>query len=334
MTSPSPSIANGEPAALDLVLRLQSRRAEAEDILSFELVDPAGAPLPPFEAGSHLLVECAPGVVRSYSLCNSPAERHRYLIGVLREPQSRGGSAIVHAQWRAGQTLRVSRPRNQFALSPDPGRVLLLAGGIGVTPLLSMAHQLTAQGRAFELHYCTRTAARTAFAERIRASGFAASVTIHHDDGPPDQAFDAARVIGLAASDDHLYACGPAGFLGHVMGTAKGLGWPAAQLHQEVFQAEAPLAVAGDTSFELVVSNRGVSVQVPAGQTALEVLRAAGIDVMSSCEQGICGACLLGVVEGHPDHRDHYLTEADRARNDCFTPCCSRSLTPRLVVEL
>jgi vanillate O-demethylase ferredoxin subunit len=334
MTSLSPSIAAGEPAVLDLVLSLQSRREEAQDIVSFELMNPAGAPLPPFEAGSHLLVECAPGVVRSYSLCNPPVERHRYVLAVLREPESRGGSNAVHGQWRVGQTVRVSRPRNHFPLVADRGRVLLLAGGIGITPLLAMAEQLAAQGRPFELHYCTRSTARTAFAERIRSSAFAASVTFHHDDGPAGQTFDAVRVIGAAAAGDHLYACGPSGFLSHVMGTAQRLGWPAAQLHQEVFQAEVPLAVAGDTAFELVIANRGVSVQVPVGQTALEALRAAGIDVMSSCEQGVCGACLLGVTEGRPDHRDQYLTDGDRARNDCFTPCCSRSLTQRLVIEV
>lgn len=325
--------------ALDLVLRLHARREEAPGIASFELIDPAGHPLPPFEAGSHLLVECAPGVVRSYSLCNAPDERQRYRIAVLREADSRGGSAAVHDGWTVGRTVRVSRPRNHFALHaeslrPDGGRVLLLAGGIGITPLLAMAARLHACGRRFELHYCTRSAQRAAFVDALRSAPFAASVQLHHDDGPADQAFRADTVIGSPASGDHLYACGPAGFLSHVASTAERLGWPDAQRHQEVFKAEAAVAVAGDGPFEIEVANRGIVVVVQSDETALEALHRIGIEIMSSCEQGVCGTCLTAVVDGRPDHRDQYLTAADRARNDCFTPCCSRSLGGRLVVEV
>ncbi|MBO9641632.1 MAG: oxidoreductase [Pseudacidovorax sp.] len=329
---PGPA-SDGAAAALSLALRLQARSDEAEGIVSLTLVDAAGAPLPPFTPGSHLLVECAPGVVRAYSLCNAPSDRHRYLLGVLREPASRGGSAAVHDDWAVGRTVRVSLPRNHFALSEGPGRVLLLGGGIGITPLLAMAEHLHAQGRPFALHYCTRTAARTAFAERLRQAPFSGSVHLHHDDGPAAAAFDAARILGKRGPQDHLYACGPAGFLGHVMEIAMQQGWPASQLHQEVFQASVE-ASPGDQPFEIVVANRDITVLVPAGETALHALARAGIDVMFSCEQGVCGACVTGVVEGEPDHRDQYLTDADRARNDCFTPCCSRSRTPRLVIEL
>lgn len=334
MSNPAPNAPTGDAVVLELALRLKARHEEAQGIASFELIDPAGAPLPPFEPGGHLLVECAPGVVRSYSLCNPPSERSRYLIGVLREPESRGGSAAVHERWQVSQTVRVSRPRNHFPLVAGSGRTLLLAGGIGITPLLAMAEQLSAEGRRFELHYSTRSAARTAFVDRLKQAPFAASTQIHHDDGPTEQAFDAARAIGAPGPGDHLYACGPAGYLAHVMRAAERLGWPADQLHQEVFKASGDLAVAGDAQFELVVANRGVTVIVPADQTALQALALAGIDVMSACAQGVCGTCLTGVVEGRPEHRDQYLTEADRLRNDCFTPCCSRSLTPRLVIEI
>lgn len=334
MSTPTPSLASGPSNVLDLTLRLKSRHDEAQGIVALELIDPAGATLPPFEAGSHLLVECAPGVVRSYSLCNAPSQRSAYLIGVLRDPQSRGGSAAVHERWQIGQTVRVSRPRNHFPLADGDGRVLLLAGGIGITPMLSMAEHLSGQGRPFELHYGTRTAAHAAFVERLRCAPFADSVHIHHDDGPPEQAFDAARVIGMPGAGDHLYACGPVGYLAHVMQTAESLGWPARQLHQEFFQASGELVVAGDEPFEIVVANQGVTVQVSAGETALQALTRAGVNVMWSCEQGVCGSCVTAVVEGRPEHRDQYLTEADRARNDCFMPCCSRSLTPRLVIEV
>ena len=339
MTDTSESAALRDAASLDLVLRLRRRRSEALDVESFELIDPAGRPLPPFEAGSHLLVECTRGIVRSYSLCNSPTERHRYQIAVLREPASRGGSAAMHADWQVGSTIRTSSPRNHFPLAaastaPDGGRVLLLAGGIGITPLLAMAEELQRQARPFELHYCSRTAERTAFADRLRTAPYADAVHIHHDDGPAAQRFDAEAAIGRAGLQDHLYVCGPAGFIDHVHAVAAALGWPDAQRHHELFGAQTELHVAGDQPFEIVVANRGVSVVVAAGETALAALRRAGIDVLSSCDEGVCGTCLTGVVEGVPDHRDQYLTEADRARNDCFTPCCSRACSGRLVIEV
>ena len=339
MTQNTEPAALRDAASLDLVLRLRRRRSEALDVESFELIDPAGRPLPPFEAGSHLLVECTRGIVRSYSLCNSPTERHRYQIAVLREPASRGGSAAMHADWQVGSTIRTSSPRNHFPLAPasiasDGGRVLLLAGGIGITPLLAMAEELQRQARPFELHYCSRTAERTAFADRLRTAPYADAVHIHHDDGPAAQRFDAEAAIGRAGLQDHLYVCGPAGFIDHVHAVAAALGWPDAQRHHELFGAQTELHVAGDQPFEIVVANRGVSVVVAAGETALAALRRAGIDVLSSCDEGVCGTCLTGVVEGVPDHRDQYLTEADRARNDCFTPCCSRACSGRLVIEV
>ena len=339
LTSSSEPAAARDPASLDLVLRLRHRRREALDVESFELIDPAGRPLPPFEAGSHLLVECTRGIVRSYSLCNSPAERHRYQIAVLREAASRGGSAAVHADWQVGCTVRTSSPRNHFPLAaastaPDGGRVLLLAGGIGITPLLAMAEELQRRARPFELHYCTRSAERAAFIDRLRAAPYAGAVLLHHDDGPPAQRFDAAAALGPAGPHDHLYVCGPAGFIDHVHAAATALGWPDAQRHHELFGALTELHVAGDQPFEIVVANRGLSVMVGAGETALAALRRAGIDVLSSCDEGVCGTCLTGVVEGMPDHRDQYLTEADRARNDCFTPCCSRARGGRLVIEV
>lgn len=326
------------PAALDLSLRVQARRQEADDILSFELVDPAGGPLPPFEPGSHVLVDCGAGVVRAYSLCNAPSQRQHYRIAVLRESASRGGSTAVH-RWQTGRMVRLSSPRNHFALAPqslcpEQGRVLLLAGGIGITPLLAMAEHLHALGRPFELHYCTRSAERTAFAAHLHAAPYARSVVIHHDDAGPDQMFDAERVIGRPADGDHLYACGPQGFLAHVMATARQQAWADAQLHQELFKSDAqPASACGDRPFDIEVANRGIVVTVQAGETALEALRRAGVDVLSACGEGICGTCLTPVLAGRPDHRDQFLMPEDQARNDCFAPCCSRALDARLVIE-
>lgn len=316
----------------ELKLRVARRVDEALDVCSFELVAEDGSTLPPFSAGSHIDVHVAPGLVRQYSLSNDPAERDRYRIAVLREPASRGGSAGMHDRIQAGDVLRVSGPRNHFALAEAP-RSLLLAGGIGVTPIMAMARALHAQGRSFELHYCGRSASRMAFRDELGSAGFAGSVFLHADDVPA-QKFDVERVLSQPAADTHLYVCGPNGFMDHVLDTAKRFGWPYANLHREYFAGVAATALATDGSFEVRVASTGLSCQVPAGRTVIEVLAAHGVEVPTSCEAGVCGTCLTRVLEGTPDHRDSFLTDSERAANDQFTPCCSRALSPLLVLDL
>ena len=315
----------------ELRVRVARRVEEADGVCSFELVPEDSGALPAFTAGAHIDVHVAPGLIRQYSLSNDPSERHRYRIAVLREPGSRGGSAAMHDSVQADDLLRVSAPRNHFALVDAP-RSLLLAGGIGVTPILAMARVLHAQGRSFEMHYCGRSARRMAFLEELASADFAGSVVLHADD-VPEQGFDAGRVLADPAGDKHLYVCGPNGFMDHVLDSARRLGWAEAQLHREYF-AGAATALATDGSFEVRVASTGLSCQVPAGKTVIEVLAAHGVEVPSSCEAGVCGTCLTRVLEGSPDHRDSFLTEAERAANDQFTPCCSRALSPLLVLDL
>ncbi len=319
----------------DLVLRVASCRREAEGVLSFEFVHPDGLPLPPFEPGAHLLVEAAPGMLRAYSLCNDPAERHRYVIAVLRSGESRGGSESMHQRMRPGYAIRVSRPRNEFALADGAKRSILLGGGIGITPLLAMAERLASQQADFSLHYCARDTARTAFAQRIAASRFAANTQLHHDDGPASQRFDVENVLGRADPETHVYVCGPTGFIVHAMSAAQRLGWSASQLHREYFappeSVEKPIP---DAAFDLVLSASGRRITVCAGQSAAQALQGAGVSLVMSCEQGICGTCVTTVLAGTPDHRDHYLTEHDRQRNDCFMPCCSRARSAELLIDL
>lgn len=319
----------------DLALRVAARHEEAQGIVSFELTHPEGLPLPPFEAGAHLLVEAAPGVTRAYSLCNDPAQRHRYLIGVLHDRGSRGGSAAMHQRLQPGMVVRTSKPRNEFALVAGARRSILLGGGIGITPLLAMAERLASLRADFALHYCTRDAARTAFAQRIAESRFAANTQLHHDDGPMPQRFDAGRVLAQPELGTHVYVCGPAGFIAHAMSTAQPLGWPASQLHREYFappeSAEEPIQ---DSAFDLVLASSGRRIAVRTGQSAAQALQDAGVPLVMSCEQGICGTCVTTVLDGAPDHRDHYLTEDDRQRNDCFMPCCSRALGAELLIDL
>lgn len=309
-----------------------SRNDEAQGICSFELAAADGSPLPPFSAGAHIDVHLPDGLVRQYSLCNHPAERHRYLIGVLNDPASRGGSRSLHEQVQAGHRLRISAPRNLFPLALGARRSLLFAGGIGITPLLCMAEQLACNGDDFELHYCARSSDRAAFVERLRAAPFADRLFVHFDE-QPETALDIAQVLGSPQGDVHLYVCGPGGFMQHVLDTAKQLGWQQANLHREYFAA-APVENSDDGSFSVQVGSTGQVFEVPADQSVVQVLERHGIEIAVSCEQGICGTCLTRVLQGTPEHRDLFLTEQEQALNDQFTPCCSRAKTPLLVLDL
>lgn len=313
-----------------LEVTIIGRTVEADGIISLELVDAAGKPLPAFEAGAHVDVHVAPGLIRQYSLCNDPSERHRYRLGVLLEAESRGGSAGMH-RFAIGDKVRISAPRNNFRLLEEAPRSILLAGGIGVTPLYAMAHRLQQLGRDFELHYCTRTRGRSAFLAELAAASFADRVHVHFDDGPAEQRFELDHVLARPTPGTHLYLCGPTGFMDFVTAGAKRLGWPDEQVHLEYFTAS--IDTAGD-SFTVVAQRSGLTLTVPADKTIADVLYAAGVDVPTSCEQGICGTCLTPVLEGIPDHRDLFLTDAEKAANKELTVCCSRSKTAVLVLDI
>lgn len=315
-----------------LRVRVQRKLAEADGICSFELVAADGGALPRFSPGAHVDVHVPGGPTRPYSLCNDPDETHRYLIAVLEDPASRGGSRAMHARVLEGDTLEIGAPRNHFALV-DGRRHLLMAGGIGVTPILSMAERLSAAGADFEFHYCTRSRARTAFLERIGRSRYADRTHLHFDDGDPAQRLDIPAVVGAPAPGTHLYVCGPKGFIQAVLDHARARSWPEGQVHFELFSGEVGPADA-DQPFEVELIRSGRVVLVPRGRSAAEALADAGVQLAVSCEQGICGTCLTRVVSGVPDHRDSYLTPAEHAANDCFTPCCSRARSPRLALDL
>ena len=320
-------------ATTSLQVRVARVAVEAEGIRSFELLPAGGATLPPFTAGAHVEVHVPGGAVRPYSLCNDPAETGRYRIAVLREAASRGGSAGMHERVAEGDVLTVGAPRNLFPLVPAAASHLLLAGGIGITPLLSMAQQLHREGAAFTLHYATRSSARTAFAAELKAAAYADRVRLHHDDGAAAQRLDLPALLAVPAAGQHLYVCGPKGFLDAVLNTARAAGWPEAQLHWEVFGA-LPLDAAGDRAFEVQIGVDGRIILVEPGTSVVHALAANGIVVPTSCEQGICGTCLTGVLDGEPDHRDQYLTPEEQAAGDQFLPCCSRARSARLVLAL
>jgi len=315
-----------------LQVRIARKAIEAADIAVLELAPLTTEPLPRFDAGAHIDVKLPRGLVRQYSLCNDPRETHRYVIGVLRDPSSRGGSAAVHDELAEGQVIGIGAPRNHFALVPAR-RTLLLAGGIGITPLLCMAERLAGTGDDFALHYCTRSAARTAFTRRLQAAPLAGHVHFHHDDGPAAQRLNLPAVLGPHLAGTHVYVCGPGGFIDAVRRTAREQGWPEAQIHFERFSAPAA-ETGGDQPFELHLARSRRTLTVPAGQTVVQALRAHGVVVQVSCEQGVCGTCLTRVLEGEPEHRDSYLTDEEKRGNDQFTPCCSRARGERLVLDL
>jgi vanillate O-demethylase ferredoxin subunit len=317
---------------MELQVKVIRKRQEAEGIASFELARIDGGPLPAFSAGSHIDVHVPGGLVRQYSLCNDGAGHSTYRIAVLRDAASRGGSAAMHEQLKEGDPLTISEPRNHFTLV-HAVRTILFAGGIGITPLLSMAQRLAAVGADFELHYCTRSASRTAFMQEIAASPFAGPVHYHFDDGLAGQKLDLPAIIGQYDAQTHLYTCGPTGFIDHVTGTAKAHGWPQAQVHVEYFAAAAQ-DTSGDRAFEVQIASSGKRVTVGAKQSVTQALAEAGIEVMTSCEQGVCGTCITRVLEGQCDHRDMYFTDEEKAKNDQFTPCCSRAKGPLLVLDL
>lgn len=316
-----------------LTARVARKQIEAQDICTFELVAADGGALPEFSAGSHIDVYLPQGFTRQYSLCNDPLERHRYVIGVLKDPGGRGGSRAMHDEVHEGDVLQVSYPRNHFRLAWDARRHLLLAGGIGITPILCMAHRLASAGEEFEMHYCSRSLTRTAFHERIVQSQFASSVVFHFDDADESQRLDLSALVAACDDGTHLYVCGPKGFMDWVLGSARAWGWPEHRLHYEFFACDA-VKSSSDAPFDVRLARAGMTVNVPAGLTVVQALAKAGVSIPISCEQGVCGTCQVSVLEGEPEHRDMCLTEAERAANDRFLPCCSRAKTPLLVLDL
>jgi len=310
-----------------LTLRLRRTYPVADGIVAFEFTHPLGLRLPSWTAGAHVDVFIAPGLVRQYSLCGDARDRRRYTIAVLRCRPSRGGSQAMHETLRQGSLVRIGMPRNQFALAPQARHSVLIAGGIGITPILAMADALAARGERFELHYACRSRAHAAFQERMAHLG-----EVHLYCKEDGRTLDLGALLATRQEGAHLYVCGPAGLTQAVLSEAERLGWPAECVHTERFSPADD--VARGRPFTLRLAGSGRLVEVPADRSALAALADAGIVIPSSCGQGLCGSCVTGVLEGEPDHRDHCLTPEARAANDCFTPCCSRARGAGLVLDL
>lgn len=315
-------------------LALQVARAEtlARDIRGFELRAPDGGELPAFTAGAHLRVLTPSGDQRHYSLCNDPVERTRYCIAVKREAAGRGGSRSLVDGVQPGDVLEVGAPENQFALDPRARSLLLVAGGIGLTPLMAMAHALRAEGtRRFRLVVLTRDAASTPFLDDLRGPDFAPHVTLHHDGGDPARSLDLWPLLEKPGSANglHVYCCGPKPLMEAVRDMTGH--WSSAAVHFESFGADtAPRPE--DTAFEVRLARRGLQLSVPPGRSLLQVLRANGVTLPSSCESGTCGSCRTGLLGGEADHRDLVLLDEEKATQ--VMPCVSRARTGPLVLDL
>jgi ferredoxin-NADP reductase len=316
-----------------LKLRVSSVAAETDDIKRYELVPATTKSLPPFSAGAHIDIITSNQMRRSYSLANSPSERHRYVIAVLREATGRGGSAWIHDNVKEGDELTVIEPLNNFELVEDASEHVLIAGGIGVTPILAMGHRLREIGAKARLHYCTRAAEKTAFRDEV-AKVFGADVFMYHDGGDPSKGVRLADIVKSQPAGAHLYVCGPTGLMEAAKKAAAH--WTEGTVHFEHFKPTEKLApAAGDQPFEIVLSRSKLRLIVPADKTILEVVRAAGINADSSCEAGICSTCETRLIAGRADHRDEILTAADKAANQKVMICVSRAQPGEtLVIDL
>lgn len=319
-----------------LEARVTAMRWEANDIVSVEL-RPATAEVqfPPFEAGSHINLNLPNGLSRSYSLCNDDSERQRYVVGVARDRKSRGGSAFVHEQLRVGDTLRIDPPRNNFKLDDAAPRSVLVAGGIGVTPMFSMLQRLVAQARSVEFIYSARSRQDAAFIEAIEALAreHAVPLTVHLDSergGPP-------YLHGLLEGKDadaHYYCCGPTPMLNAFEEACAQLGY--ANAHIERFAAVEVRSESPSTGFEVVCAKSKKTVPVPAGKSILDAVLDAGLSPDYSCMEGICGTCETAVVEcdGELEHLDSVLTKSERAAGKTIMICVSRCKGTRLVLDV
>jgi tetrachlorobenzoquinone reductase len=313
-------------------VRVKRITYEAENINSYELVAPRGGDLIPFAAGSHVDLLLSNGMIRSYSLVNDQSERHRYVVAVNKDPSSRGGSRFIHESIRVGDTITISYPKNNFLLEENANHSILIAGGIGITPLLSMIRRLEALGRAWQLYYAVRTRFSAAFLDELGAlrSNVHLNLHVNFDQEPSGQMLDLSKIISEAPADAHFYCCGPLPMLEAFEVATKDR--PANRVHVEYFKAkEKPAAEGG---FEVRLARSGRTIPVPPGKTILDALLDAGVSANYSCAEGVCGTCETRVIEGIPDHRDLFLSKEEQTANKTVMICCSGSKSSTLVLDL
>ncbi|MEJ8812934.1 PDR/VanB family oxidoreductase [Variovorax ureilyticus] len=314
-------------------VRVRAVTYEADGILGFELVPmPPLKDLPAFTAGAHIDLHLPNGLLRSYSLLNAPGERHRYLIGVNKDAKSRGGSRYMHEVLRSGETLTIGAPRNNFPLDETSPMNVFIAGGIGITPMMSMIARSQELGTPWRLHYAARTRRNAAFLDVLQGHHGNPNVELrlNFDQEAGGQMLDLAAIVQALPAGAHVYCCGPLPMLAAYEQATAAL--PPERVHMEYFAAKE--AAATDGGYVVELARSGKQVDVRPGQTILDSLLAIGIEPPFSCQEGICGTCEVKVLEGTPDHRDLVLTNAEKAANDRIMICCSGCKTPKLVLDL
>lgn len=320
------------PTKTKLEVRVAQIKREADDILSFVLVAPAGEQLPAFNAGAHIEVHLPGDTIRSYSISSDPAERSHYEIAVLKESAGRGGSLAMHERLREGDALTITAPINHFPLAGKEARShLLVAGGIGVTPMMAMIAELEARGADWRMHYLTRSPERTAFVDRLQPYVAAGKVTIHHDGGDPSRGIDLKALLSEFEIGTHLYYCGPPGFMTACAQSIEA--WPPHAVHREYFAAAEGAAESRlNLPFQVRIASTGKVLDVPADRTIVDVLREAGCAVETDCKDGYCGTCITRYISGEPEHRDTVLSEKER--KSYVMVCCARAKKGVLELDL
>jgi ferredoxin-NADP reductase len=300
---------------------------EADGVRSLVLERADGSDFPPWTPGAHVDLALANGLSRQYSLCGDPADPGALCIAVLREAESRGGSALLHDAVQAGSRLTVTALRNNFPLL-EADRYLMIAGGIGITPILAMVRKLAAAGKDWRLLYGGRTLASMAFLDELAAFGDRVRIAPQDRDG----LLDIASFLGADEVGKIAYCCGPEPLIHAVETHCRD--WPEDSLQIERFRPREADAAQSDSSFEVELRKSGRIITIPADRTIADTLEEAGVYIARSCNEGTCGTCITKVLEGIPDHRDSFLRPRQRAENKRIMPCCSRALSERLVLDV
>jgi ferredoxin-NADP reductase len=320
--------------AQTLKVRVDALREEAHGVRSFSISRLDGLPFDRYEPGAHIDVTSPSGLTRQYSLCGDPECLASHIFAVKKEAESRGGSRSLHEEVSVGTELSIGAPRNLFRLEESASEHILIGAGIGVTPLLSMAYRLAARQARFTLHYFARSETHAAFMTLLARAPFDQHVKLHFGvqrECLPEELDACLREAGLNA---HVYTCGPAPFMDLVVDRAQAR-LPAEAIHLERFKAE-PAAATDNLldSFDVQLASTGQTVRVDAKTSIVDALASIGIEVDTSCGEGVCGTCMVDVVSGEPEHRDHCLSKAERASNSVICCCVSRSRSPVLVLDL